>query len=213
MTGAEVAEVPKAVDVGGEIALTPEQRAMLSALLAPPEESAAAAAAGEAEAEYVEHELKVSLDAVSIALVEHHSAAVVSAGDVAPEHQEIAQMAVRRLHVCIAKRCAGLRGEGSLGTLELVDCAAAEGMLGRELIRPASTLRSSDPGVACEPQWRFRLVQSPEISPHCLKKIFYKQQIIALRILYYLSMGRIHPLPLILCIPKPTLYFRNICPK
>ena len=161
MTGAEVAEVPKAVDVGGEIALTPEQRAMLSALLAPPEESAAAAAAGEAEAEYVEHELKVSLDAVSIALVEHHSAAVVSAGDVAPEHQEIAQMAVRRLHVCIAKRCAGLRGEGSLGTLELVDCAAAEGMLGRELIRPASTLRSSDPGVACEPQWRFRLVQSP----------------------------------------------------
>ena len=161
VTGAEVAEVPKAVDVGGEIALTPEQRAMLSALLAPPEESAAAAAAGDAEAEYVEHELKVSLDAVSIALVEHHSAAVVSAGDVAPEHQEIAQMAVRRLHVCIAKRCAGLRGEGSLGTLELVDCAAAEGMLGRELIRPASTLRSSDPGVACEPQWRFRLVQSP----------------------------------------------------
>ena len=110
VTGAEVAEVPKAVDVGGEIALTPEQRAMLSALLAPPEESAAAAAAGEAEAEYVEHELKVSLDAVSIALVEHHSAAVVSAGDVAPEHQEIAQMAVRRLYVCIAKRCAGLRG-------------------------------------------------------------------------------------------------------
>ena len=82
VTGAEVAEVPKAVDVGGEIALTPEQRAMLSALLAPPEESAAAAAAGEAAADCVSSGIAARRSAC-----ERHGAAAESARIGVVEHE------------------------------------------------------------------------------------------------------------------------------
>ena len=74
---------------------------------------------------------------------------------------ELAQLTLSGFQLRLDARVAGLRAEGSLAALQMLDCQAAPGSLGHAFLR--TTVAASDiPGsAAAEPQWFFRIVQRP----------------------------------------------------
>ena len=136
----------------------------------------------EAAAEYVEHELELTLDLLSFTLVEPGAPTVSAASSAAPTSldsddavtkllraagaepaatasdpaeavaggeaaaavHDFARLSLLGFQVVLAKRPVGIRSEGSLHTVEMLDLASPPGALGHALVRPAPAAPSDE---------------------------------------------------------------------
>jgi len=93
------------------------------------------------------------LDEVSLTLLSDASAG-----------EAIARLTLANFEAGLDARVAGLRVQGSLRAIEMIDCQAPEGSIGRALLRPAPGGQSAElhaEPADPDPQWRFRVVQRP----------------------------------------------------
>ena len=193
-TGASATEeVPISIDWGGgELELSDEQRSTLAALLSGGAEAATSAPQEAASSEYVEHALGLTLDELSLTLIADpimtRGPPRLTSGGRSSDvpGAAIARLSLSTFTLSLDSRVAGLRAEGSLNAVELIDCQAPLGSIGRALLQPAaddaggsrpsgtpppalklqhgaSTGRAHSTGR--EPQWRFRVVQRPQGQP------------------------------------------------
>lgn len=139
--------VPAELHLDTPIVLSEEQREGLAALLS----ETAEAGGGAVGLEYVAQSVDVSLEKLSVTLVE------ADMDSRSASRTEVAQLLLREFTSQLDFRAAGLRLQGSLASLELYDCAAAPGSMGH-VVRPAPFASASAEDA---PQWRFGLEQHP----------------------------------------------------
>ncbi|KOO28183.1 vacuolar protein sorting-associated protein vps13 [Chrysochromulina tobinii] len=156
-------EVPFAINFAeGAIELSNDQRATLAALLSGGAEAAIAAADPlptsaiavlMISGAVLDSRRAGRLDEVSLTLLSDASAG-----------EAIARLTLANFEAGLDARVAGLRVQGSLRAIEMIDCQAPEGSIGRALLRPAPGGQSAElhaEPADPDPQWRFRVVQRP----------------------------------------------------
>ena len=165
LTGAsEQAAVPTVVDLGKKIELNSE-RETLAALLAgswmtprrPWPRLLRACAVP----------LKLSLDMVSLALLQPAGSGGMTPRTKAGDVEELAKLSLSGFHLSVSCRVGGFTAQGALHAMELLDCSAPEGSLGYAIIRPAAQTGGDVGGAATgaisamAPQWQFSIIQNP----------------------------------------------------
>ena len=163
LTGASQPEAANTIgsdDVGAEVSsdmtLNNEQRRALESLLSI--DISSETEEEEGASSYVAHELKISLDQLSLTLLETANA---HNPGIAAGRYELARLAISSVEFGLAARAAGVLAEGGFASVEMVDCSAPEDALGKALVRQAKPM-----GVAAAkgdkgPQWRIKFVQRP----------------------------------------------------